>query len=472
MSATAAQRFLEQAAVKSADLVHREIIRRGMESYDAAHLKGRARIKDWEAAREKCQEIKREAINHLDRYLVQFEQQVIARGGHVFWAANGHEACSYVKDLATRRGVRTVVKSKSMVTEEIHLGPVLEEAGIKVWETDFGEFIVQLRNEPPYHIVTPCMHLNRRQIAELFREKLQTEIESDDPGYLMTVARRKLREAFFSAEMGISGANFLVADVGAIAISTNEGNGRLCTSLPRIHVVVTGIEKIIPRLEDLAVLWPVLATSGTGQGITTYSTLIGGPRQPGEADGPEEFHVVLVDNGRSRLLADPEQREVLHCIRCGACLNICPVFRHIGGHTYGTTYPGPIGSVLTPHLGGIAQFKHLSYASSLCGACSSVCPVKIDLHHHLLQNRRNATSAGATKMSERLSFRAWRFAMVHPAIYAFGGWTMRKVLRAMYGLGLAGSIADPMRPWNRHRTPVPLPSESFRARWRKELGAN
>ncbi len=472
MSQTAAQRFLQDAAVKSADLAHREIIRRGMESYDAAHLKGRARINDWEAAREKCQEIKREAINHLDRYLLQFEEQVKARGGHVFWAANSEEACTYVKNLAVERGVRTVVKSKSMVTEEIHLGPVLEKAGIKVWETDFGEFIVQLREEGPYHIVTPCMHLKRDQIANLFREKLDPKVDSDDPAYLMTVARRILRQAFFEAEMGISGANFLVADAGVIAISTNEGNGRLCTSIPRIHVVVTGIEKVIPRLEDLAVLWPVLATSGTGQGITTYSTLIGGPRRPGEVDGPEEFHVVLVDNGRSHLLADAEQRDVLHCIRCGACLNICPVFRHVGGHTYGTTYPGPIGSVLTPHLNGIKEFNHLSYASSLCGACSTVCPVKIDLHHHLLQNRRNATEAGATKPSERMMFRAWRRAMLHPRIYALGGWSVRTVLRAIYGLGLAGTILDPMRVWNRYRSPVPLPSASFRARWRNGLDAN
>ena len=471
MSATPAQRFLQDAAVKSADLVHREIIRRGMESYDAAHLKGRARIKDWEAAREKCQEIKREAINHLDRYLLQFEEKVISRGGHVFWAANGDEACEYVKNLAMRLGVRTVVKSKSMVTEEIHLGPVLEKVGIKVWETDFGEYIVQLRDEAPYHIVTPAMHLNRGQIAELFREKVDPGIVSDDPSDLMAAARRKLRQAFFSAEMGISGANFLVADAGVVAISTNEGNGRLCTSVPRIHVVVTGIEKVIPRLEDLAVLWPVLATSGTGQGITTYSTLIGGPRRAAEVDGPEEFHVVLVDNGRSQLLADAEQREVLHCIRCGACLNICPVFRHVGGHTYGTTYPGPIGSVLTPHLAGIKEFKHLSYASSLCGACTSVCPVKIDLHHHLLQNRRNATEAGATKSSERMMFRAWRSAMLHPRIYALGGWSMRKALRIMYGMGLGGTFLDPMREWNRHRAPVPLPSESFRAGWRRDLGA-
>jgi L-lactate dehydrogenase complex protein LldF len=472
MTQTAAQRFLEDAAVKSADLVHREIIRRGMDSYDAAHLKGRARIKDWEAAREKCQEIKREAINHLDRYLVQFEEKVVARGGHVYWAANAEEACTYVKDLALRFGVRTVVKSKSMVTEEIHLSPALEKEGIKVWETDLGEFIVQLRNEGPYHIVTPAMHLNRGQIATLFREKLDPAIASDDPADLMAVARRKLREAFFAAEMGISGANFLVADAGVVAISTNEGNGRLCTSVPPIHVVVTGIEKVIPRLDDLAVLWPVLATSGTGQGITTYSTMIAGPRQPGEVDGAKEFHVVLVDNGRSRLLADAEQREVLHCIRCGACLNICPVFRHVGGHTYGTTYPGPIGSVLTPHLNGIKEFKHLSYASSLCGACSSVCPVKIDLHHHLLENRRNAAEAGVTKSSERMIFRMWRAAMVRPRVYAFGGWSMRKALRMLYALGLAGTVVDPMRVWNRYRAPVPLPLQSFRARWRKDRAGN
>jgi L-lactate dehydrogenase complex protein LldF len=472
MTATAAQRFLQDAAVKSADLVHREIIRRGMESYDAAFLRGRARFKDWEAARSRCQEIKREAINHLDQYLLQFEEKVTARGGQVFWASDAAEACAYVADLASRRSVRTVVKSKSMVTEEIQLSAALEKIGIKVWETDLGEYIVQLRNEPPYHIVTPAMHLNRGQIAELFREKLGESVEGDDPVKLVALARRTLRRAFFSAEMGISGANFLVADAGVIAISTNEGNGRLCTSIPRIHVVVTGIEKVLPRLEDLALFWPVLATSGTGQPITTYGTLIGGPRQPGEVDGPEEFHVVLVDNGRSELLADAEQREVLHCIRCGACLNICPVFRHVGGHTYGTTYPGPIGSVLTPHFKGIAEFKHLSYASSLCGACTSVCPVKIDLHHHLLHNRRNATAAGTTAWTERFMFRAWRFAMLRPRTYALTGWAGRNVLRLLYALGLAGSILDPMRGWNHRRAPVPLPSESFRARWRKGLVAN
>src|SRR5690349_9811199 len=407
MTATAAQRFFQDAAITSADLVHREIIRHGIDSYDAAVLRGRARFKDWQAARRKCQEIKREAINHLDKYLLQFEEKVIARGGHVFWAEDAEQACSYVTRLAARLGVHNVVKSKSMVTEEIHLSPALEKLGIRVWETDLGEFIVQLRNEPPYHIVTPAMHLNRQQIRDLFREKLGEDIADADPQKLVALARRKLREAFFAAEMGISGANFLVADSGAIAISTNEGNGRLSTSLPRIHVAVVGIEKVVPRLEDLATLWPVLATSGTGQPITTYSTMIAGPKRADEPDGPEEFHVVLVDNGRSKLLAHPEEREVLHCIRCGACLNICPVYRHIGGHTYGTTYPGPIGSVLTPHLRG-PQFEHLSFATSLCGACTTVCPVKIDLHHHLLHNRRDFMRAGHGKTGERLQFRLWR----------------------------------------------------------------
>src|SRR5579862_1141015 len=358
----AASEFLRKAAIKSADQAHRQIIRHNIDQYDASVRRGRSRFENWQAARQKSHEIKWEAINHLDRYLLEFEEKVKARGGHIFWAANGEEARNYIVDLARRRQVQTVVKSKSMAAEEIHLAPALEEAGLKVWETDLGEFIVQLRNEAPYHIVTPAMHLDRQQIRDLFREKLGEDIADADPQKLVALARRKLREAFFAAEMGISGANFLVADSGVVALTTNEGNGRLSTSLPRIHVAVTGIEKVIPRLEDLGTLWPVLATSGTGQPITTYSTLIGGPKRADEVDGPEEFHVVLLDNGRSGLLANAEEREVLTCIRCGACLNICPVYKNIGGHTYNTTYPGPIGSVLTPHLRG-SEFEHLSYAS-------------------------------------------------------------------------------------------------------------
>jgi len=471
MTTPAAQEFLRRAAEKSADLTHRQIIRRGIEHYDAAFHRGQARFLNWEAARQQCHEIKWEGVNHLDRYLLEFEKRVKERGGHVFWAADAEEARNYVASLAARHGVRRVVKSKSMVTEEIHLSPALEKMGIEVFETDLGEFIVQLRNEPPYHIVTPAMHLTRVQIAALFREKLG-DVAGDDPPELVATARRALRRAFFSAEMGITGANFLVADAGLIAITTNEGNARLCVSLPRIHVAVTGIEKVIPRLQDLAVLWPTLATSGTGQAITTYNTLVGGPRRPGEPDGPEEFHVVLLDNGRSELLADVEQRDVLYCIRCGACLNACPVFRNVGGHTYGTTYQGPIGSVLTPHLRGLAEFEHLSYASSLCGACTSVCPVKIELHHHLLHTRRNAVRAGTRPFGERLAFRAWRWAMLGAGRFELFGRVARALLRAAYALGLEGSVLDPMRPWTRNRAAPPIPRASFRELWRKANGRN
>ncbi len=313
------------------------------------------------------------------------------------------------------------------------------------------------------------MHLNRGQIRDLFKEKLQGP-DTEDPPELVAVARRTLREAFFAAEMGISGANFLVADAGMIALTTNEGNGRLCTSVPRIHVAVTGIEKVVPRLQDLATLWPVLATAGTGQPITCYNTLIGGPRRPGEPDGPQEFHVVLVDNGRSELLADTEQRDILHCIRCGACLNACPVFRAVGGHTYGTIYPGPIGSVLTPHLRGLDEFQHLSYASSLCGACTEVCPVKIDLHHHLLHNRRNAIRAGTHPGLERLQMKMFRWMMMDGGRFRLLGGLARAALRLVNAMGLAGSVFDPLRVWTKRRAPMDIPKHSFRSLWRDSHG--
>ena len=468
---TAAQDFLRSAAVKSADLVHRQILRRGIDHYDAAVAKGRARFLDWPAAREKCQSIKREAVNHLDRYLEEFERRVQERGGHVFWAENAEEARRYILDLAASRGVRTIVKSKSMVAEEIHLTPALEKQGIQVFETDLGEFIVQLRNEPPYHIVTPAMHLTRQDIAALFKEKLGG-IDTDDPQQLVAAARQALRRAFFTAEMGITGANFLVADSGMVAITTNEGNADLGITLPKIHVVLSGIEKIIPRMDDLAILLPVLASSGTGQPITCYNTMVGGARGANELSGPDEFHVVLLDNGRTELLADPEQREVLHCIRCGACLNACPIYRNVGGHTYATTYQGPIGSVLTPHLRGLDEFQHLSQASSLCGACTEACPVKIDLHHHLLHNRRNAVERAHRLWRERFAFKVWRWSMAGAGRFRFLGAMGRGALRLLYGLGLEGTWLDPLRAWTADRAAPPLPSASFRALWKGRDGAD
>ena len=338
---TPEKEFLHSAAVEiGGPHAPRARSRTGIDHYEAAVTRTGARFLDWEAARERCQAIKWEAVNHLDKYLLEFEARVKERGGHVYWAETAADARRYISELAARKGVRTVVKSKSMVSEEVEVRQDLEKQGVKVVETDLGELIVQLRDEPPYHLMTPAMHLTRTEIADLFRGKYGG-VESNDPQHLVAIARRALREAFFSAEMGITGANFLVADAGMIALTTNEGNGRLGSSLPRIHVAVTGIEKVIPRLQDLALIWPTLARAAVGQSIACYNTLIGGPRNADEPDGPEEFHVVLLDNGRSELLADAEQREVLHCIRCGACLNVCPVFRKIGGHSYGTVYGGP-----------------------------------------------------------------------------------------------------------------------------------
>jgi L-lactate dehydrogenase complex protein LldF len=482
---TAAEQFLRKAVAKSSDLAHRQLIRRSIDHYERAVARGRARFMDWQAARQRAHEIRWEAINHLDRYLLQFEEKVKERGGHVFWAENGEEARRYITDVAARNNVRRVVKSKSMVAEEIGLSPTLEKNGIEVFETDLGEFIVQLRHEPPYHIITPAMHLSRTDIAALFRDKLKfvhasdnPTIETDDPPKLVAAARHALRSAFFSAEMGITGANFLVADAGMVALTTNEGNADLGMILPRIHVVLTGIEKVIPHLDDLALLWPLLAGSGTGQPITCYNSLIAGARNAGETGGPDEFHVVLLDNGRSELLADPEQREVLHCIRCGACLNACPVFRTVGGHTYGTAYPGPIGSVLTPHLRG-SEFQHLSYASSLCGACTEVCPVQIELHRHLLQNRRNAVDpserpdgrkeAGLAERdsAERVGFKLWQWMMMGPKRFAAVGLIGRGLLSLLYLLGLENTPFDPLRAWTRNHAAPRIPAKSFRALWRE-----
>lgn len=454
-----AQEFLHRAAEKSSDLKHRKILRKNIDHYDVALEHILLRVDDWQAARDQSAAIKQRALEGLDQYLVQFESLVKARGGKVFWAESAEQARDYVTDLARERGVRRIVKSKSMVTEEIHLTPALEKIGCEVFETDLGEFIVQLRNEPPYHIVAPAMHLSRVEIAETFREKLDPSAKTE-PTELVEVARRALREAFFNAEMGISGANFLVADTGMVALTTNEGNGRLGTSLPKIHVVVTGIEKVIPSLRDLAVLWPTLTIAATGRMLAAYQTLIGGPRRSGEVDGPEEFHVVLLDNGRSELLADAEQRDVLRCIRCGACSNVCPVYQNIGGHAYGTTYQGPIGGVLTPHLRG-PEFDHLSYASSLCGKCTSVCPVKIDLHHHLLHNRRNAVQAQRSSPIERAAFRMWQWTMMSSWRFRLLSGLARKSIRLLTSMG-----TDPLRKWTLYRAAPKIPAKSFRELWR------
>jgi L-lactate dehydrogenase complex protein LldF len=459
MTTPTLDQFKHDATEKTADLRHRAVIQKAIATYDAAVARGRLRFADWQNARSHAAAIKWETINHLDRYLEQFERNVLANGGHVFWAETAEDARAHVLQLARQHGVEKVVKSKSMTTEEIHLNDALETAGIHTVETDLGEYICQIRGEPPYHIVTPVMHLTKADIARTFQEKLGTPL-TDSAEELTMIARARLRQEFRTADMGITGANFAIADTGMVAITENEGNARLSFSLPRVHVAIVGIEKLIPRFEDLALFWPLLAGSGTGQAITAYSSLIGGPRQEREADGPGEFHVILLDNGRTRLLADAEQRDALHCIRCGACLNACPIYKNVGGHAYGTTYQGPIGSVITPHLRDAEEWSHLPYASSLCGACTDVCPVRIDLHHHLLHNRRNAVQSKFDDPIQRLLFRGWLATMQSPTAYA--------IASRLGNLALRLGIAQPLlKPWTATREfPVP-PKQSFKDYWRQ-----
>jgi L-lactate dehydrogenase complex protein LldF len=455
--------FQSDANRTAADDTRRLAVRRALSNYQTARNRTGATFTDWKSARAAASTIKHEAVNHLDKYLEEFERKFTARGGKVFWASNSEQARKYILDLAAARGVRSIVKSKAMTGEEIHLNPALLAAGYDVVESDLGEYIQQLKGEAPYHFVFPCMHLRRDEISDLFQRELGTA-KTDNPEELTMIARRVLRRAYIDADMGISGGNFIVADTGMVSITENEGNARLTVGIPKIHVALIGIEKVVPRLGDLALLLPMLATAGTGQHLTGYNSMYGGPRQPGETDGPEEFHVVLLDNHRTRLLADPEQRDALHCIRCGACLNVCPIFKNIGGHTYGTTYQGPIGSVITPHFRGLQDWKHLSGASSLCGACTETCPVGIDIHHHLLHNRRNAAKDKPAP-GESLVWKAFSFLMRRPALYKLA--TRFAPLGSLLHPLIERTALDPVSAWTDTRDFPSAPRHSFRARFKE-----
>jgi L-lactate dehydrogenase complex protein LldF len=416
--------------------------------------------------------LKKHAIDNLDHYLEEFERNVEAYGGKVVYCKDATEVSDFVLDLAKRRGSRLIVKSKSMTTEEVDLNERLEHHGLESVETDLGEYILQLAHEKPYHIVAPALHKTRYDVADIFTKELHVERETV-PEKLTVIARGVLREKFLKADIGISGANFLIADSGAVAIIENEGNARLTTSAPKIHIAVAGIEKVIPRAQDLAVFLKLLARSATGQLLSVYTSFLAGPRRPGEVDGPEEFYVVLLDNGRTKLLPDRSKRQSLYCIRCGACLNTCPVYRKIGGHSFPWVYSGPIGAIITPQFMGVSHEPGLPFASSLCGACAEVCPVKIDIPKVLLELRADVKKAekrdGQGKL-ERLAFRMWAWVMRHPRIYEMAGM-------------MAGSLAPeatngyiraapplmnhgPIRGWLSQRD-LPAPaSKSFRQMWR------
>src|SRR5215510_11179997 len=403
--------FIAKSTAKAADKEHRRKINFNIGRYNAVVPIGKTQFSNVNLAREKAKNIKWKAIENLDKMLESFEAKITKRGAKVIWAEDAQQALDEIGKICAGKKCRTLVKSKSMVTEEIHLNKFLEQQGIESIETDLGEYIQQLDGEAPYHIVTPAMHKSKEDVAKLFSEKLGTD-PSLTPEQLTQVARQVLRKKYAEAEVGISGANFIIADIGGIAITENEGNARLSCSMPRTHIVVTGIEKVIPSVNDLALFWPLLATYGTGQRITVYSTIVTGPRQAGETDGPEDMYVILLDNGRTNILADEKQRESLYCIRCGACLNACPVYKNIGGHTYATAYSGPIGSVITPHLKDMHGWKHLSYASSLCGNCTEVCAVKINLHELLLENRHEAVDKRTNDFSERIVWKMWKQSML------------------------------------------------------------
>ncbi len=502
--------------------------------------KGFASLPEIEALRDHARHIRAHTLANLDRYLAQFADAVERAGGHVCWAETPEKANRYVVELAKARGVKAVVKSKSMISEELELNHELETAGMRVVETDLGEYIIQLAQERPSHIIAPVIHKSKQQIADLFREKLNaSEADLADVPSMTALARRLLRADFLQADMGISGVNFGVAETGSICLVTNEGNGRLTTTTPRIHVAMMGMERLVPTIEDLGVMLQILARSATGQKLSVYTNIITGPRRRGEEtqgsggaeehaasgapkggsrgaeeteregvevsgnweelkgtgrnsgenpkstpaqaravqnpksdeepDGPDEFHVVILDNGRSKILGS-ELAEILYCIRCGACLNICPVYQQIGGHAYGSVYPGPVGSVLTPGLSGLEGWVDLPHASTLCGACREVCPVRIDIPRMLLKLRDEGTKVGKTPMWLKLGIGLYRFAVVRPGVYRLGGQMARLGTRWLAQNGWIKKLPGPLAAWTDYRDFPAFAPKSFSQRWREERG--
>ncbi len=443
----------------------REALARANTSFQDAHSDAVDSMPDWQELRQQAHEIKNRAIENLPEALEAFEKNICARGGEVHYCEDGAAARDTILSIIRSHDGTRVTKSKSMVTEEIALNDHLEAAGLSVLEGDLGEYIIQLAGEHPSHIIAPAIHKSREDVAELFHEHLGSDPKADIPE-LTRVAQRALREAFLGADIGISGANFVVAETGTIVLVENEGNIRMSTTVPGVHIALVGIEKVVPRLEDLALLLRLLCRSATGQRVTSYVSFISSARTPAEGDGPEKLHVVFLDAGRSRLWADPEQRAALNCIRCGACLNFCPVYGSVGGHSYGWVYPGPIGSVITPHYVGIEKASQLPQASSLCGRCEEVCPVKIPLPDMLLGLRAKAVEAGSAGIVERFSMRVFSRLARSPRLWRFALACGRPVYKLAARAGLASLLGGPLRRWSRSRG-LPLPQkQGFRAWWR------
>ena len=456
--------FVRNSEAALADPALHASVRRAMVRFRELQRGVIDEIDEWQALREYAHQVKLHTLAHLDQYLEELEGRVVAAGGQVHWARDAADARRIIASLVRSRGDRIVVKSKSMTSEEIELNGALEAAGCEVLETDLGEYLVQLAGDRPAHIIAPAVHKSKAAIAKLLAEKLGVPVY-DDAERLTRVARDALRKKFLAAGAGITGVNFAVAETGTIVVVENEGNARMSTSLPRIHIALMGMEKVIPRLADLGVFLTLLPRAATGQRMSSYVSLITGPRRSGESDGPEEFHLVVMDNGRTAIQADPIMRESLACIRCGACLNVCPVFERTAGHAYGSPYSGPIGAVITPLYQGLNAAGELPFASSLCGACGEVCPVKIDLPRLLLELRARVVRGGGASWLERLFVRGWVATMARSSRLRFAGWLVRLMHRAAKRTRVP--LPYPFSQWTRFRE-LPEPARApFRDLWRR-----
>ncbi|MCK9612411.1 MAG: lactate utilization protein B [Bacteroidales bacterium] len=449
--------FIKKSEIKAFDKNHRRIINYNISKYNTAVIKGREQFEKLNVARQRVSFLKHRSINDMENQLKEFEYNFTRNGGKVIWASEAKEAISEILKICKKAEAKHIVKSKSMATEEIELNHELEKNNIDPVETDLGEYIVQIAGEKPYHIITPAMHKSKENIAELFNKKFNTPANST-PEEITKFVRQLLREKFIHADIGISGVNFIITDIGGIAITENEGNALMSVSFPKIHIAIAGIDKIIPSMKDLGLLWPVLASHGTGQNITVYNSIITSPKKEIETDGPEEMYVVLLDNGRTNLLNSKKQKVALTCIRCGACLNACPIYRNIGGHTYGAVYSGPIGSVITPHLLGMKDYKHLSFSSSLCGKCTEVCPAAIKLHRLLLYNRRDSVDLNLTGKTDKLVMYGWKKIMTNR-------WMMDKPGAKLKNTALRVFFS---RSWGSRRDIPKIKQTSFNKWWKEK----
>ncbi|MEH2921432.1 LutB/LldF family L-lactate oxidation iron-sulfur protein [Samsonia erythrinae] len=458
-------KFKERIHIQINNPIMRKAVANAQERIGTNRQKMVDELGNWEEWRDRAAQIREHVLKNLDAYLYQLSEKVTANGGQVYFAKTKEDATRYILDVAKANNAKKVVKAKSMVTEEIGMNHVLQDAGIEVIETDLGEYILQLDKDPPSHVVVPAIHKDRYQIRKVLHEKLGYD-GPETPEAMTLFIRQKIREDFLSAEVGVTGCNFAVAETGSICLVTNEGNARMCTTLPKTHIAVMGMERIAPTFEEVDVLITMLARSAVGARLTGYNTWLTGPREAGHVDGPQAFHLVIVDNGRSQILGS-EFSDILRCIRCGACINTCPAYRHIGGHGYGSIYPGPIGAVISPLLGGYRDFKELPYACSLCTACDTVCPVRIPLSTLILKHRRVMAESGITPKTEQRITKMFSYVNSHPTLWKVGMIAGARAASMLIKKGKMPIEIGAIGEWTEARDLPDADGESFRSWFKK-----